>query len=44
MVRTLIAKQRVVDATLDGDPGQDLFDWDLAADLIEASAAEERAP
>ncbi len=34
MVRTLITKQRVVDATLDGDPGEDLF----AADLIEASS------
>ena len=36
MVRTLIAKQRVVDATLDGDPGEDLF----ASDLIEASSEE----
>jgi SWI/SNF-related matrix-associated actin-dependent regulator 1 of chromatin subfamily A len=33
MVRTLIKKQRVVDETLDGDPGEDLF----AADMIAAS-------
>jgi SNF2 family DNA or RNA helicase len=37
MVRTLIKKQRVVDATLDADPQQDMF----AEELIEAARDEE---
>ncbi len=34
MVRTLLRKQRVVAATLDGDDGSQLFDWEVAHDLI----------
>jgi len=51
MVRTLITKQRVVDATLEGDSRPDLFDTDpddaeltdsyLARELIEASGEPE---
>ena len=40
MVRTLIKKQRVVDETLDGDLREDLFDTDLALDIIEAATEE----
>jgi SWI/SNF-related matrix-associated actin-dependent regulator 1 of chromatin subfamily A len=44
MVRTLIRKQRIIDETLDGDHGQDLFESDLAADLIEAACARDGDP
>ncbi len=40
MVQTLIRKQRIVDETLDGDAQQDLFDADLAEDMIDAASEE----